>query len=135
MKTLAALLVCTLCFSGLLIADDKTKDISLEGTWKAVKAERNGKPFDRIVGDKLVFKGKSLTIVSKKEEKGTFKLDTSKKPIHIDIMPEDGNEKTVKGIVELKGKTLTICFAQPGNERPTKFESTQGVAKVTLEKE
>ena len=49
-----------------------------------------------------------------------------------DLMPKGGtyDGKTLLGIVKVDGDALTIAFAEPGKERPTKFESAAGSGVV-----
>src|SRR5437879_12841007 len=92
MKKLLAVMVV-----GLLVGADGDKDVgkkggdALKGTWKIVSAERDGKPHDDAVGDKVTFDGTNLAIEGKGEDhKGTYKIDAGKKPKHIDITPAAG---------------------------------------------
>src|SRR5262245_54585921 len=90
----------------------------LEGSWTVVGLEQGGKkePEDKIKGMKCVFSGGDLKVVveGKGEEAGTYTLDPSKKPAHIEATFKD---KTGKGIYQLKGDELKICFAEPGKDR------------------
>jgi uncharacterized protein (TIGR03067 family) len=63
---------------------------------------------------------------------GTFKIDASKSPIALDMMPKGGNYdgKTLLGIVKVEGDVMTIAFAEPGKDRPAKFESAAGSGVV-----
>ncbi len=121
---------------GLVIAADEGKDSAakkerqqLEGSWTMVSMVRNGektegeeaKKFTLVVdGDKYVLKNEDSAI-----GRGTTKIDPSKTPKTIDIMPSEGeNEgKTEQGIYELNGDDYKICFAGPEGRRPTEFES------------
>ena len=52
---------------------------------------------------------------------GTLKaIDSSQKPKHIDL---DVNNQTLKGIYELEGDTLKLCYNLISRERPTEFAS------------
>ncbi len=118
-----------------LLADDATKDAAkLEGTWVIVSAVENGKPLDEIKGDKLTFKDGTLTIKTKeKDEKGTFKLDSSAKPKTIDFT-EEGKDKTIQAIYILDGDVLKICAAhKPGEKRPTEFSAKEGSGQMLIE--
>ena len=62
-------------------------------------------------------------------EKGTFKIDESKKPMTIDITVVEGDDagKTQLGVFELKGTTMTGKLGEPGTTtRPTDFSITEG---------
>ena|SRR5579872_2207648 len=63
---------------------------------------------------------------------GTYQVDTSRKPFHLDVTYKSGNHSwTEKGIYEVKGKTLRIAF-RIGGQRPTSFEETGSAYPVTL---
>jgi uncharacterized protein (TIGR03067 family) len=134
MKTL--LLIAAGLLAAPVPAQDATKDkTNIEGTWEVMSAVREGKPRDDIKGDKLIFKDGKLTIKNmkkKKDENGTYKLDPGKKPKTIDLT-QDGSDKTLKGIYELKGDKLTICVSPPDSERPDKFESLEGGKTMIIE--
>ncbi len=56
-------------------------------------------------------------------EKADFTVDASKKPAHIDIKPAGAPpELVIRGIYEIDGDTLKICFAKKG-DRPTEFRA------------
>lgn len=106
----------------------KQDNKKLQGEWTLLKALRNGKAMDKdLTGVSLEIKGDKLTIHEKKrDELATFKIDASKKPKHIDIIPPEnaGKEMVVKGIYKLEKDELTILFSRGNKERPTKFEES-----------
>jgi uncharacterized protein (TIGR03067 family) len=118
----------------ILATDDTKKEGDLTGTWVVTSAERDGQAADQMKGDKATFEGANMTIQGTNEQKGTFKADSKKKPMTIDITHE--GRPTVEGIYEIKGDELKFCFAMPGSgERPKDFASKQGTMVINLKKE
>jgi uncharacterized protein (TIGR03067 family) len=66
--------------------------------------------------------------------KGTFTLDASKMPKQIDLTLTSGPGRggSLKGIFELKGETLRLCYAAPGKARPSDFSSRPGSGNSLL---
>jgi uncharacterized protein (TIGR03067 family) len=64
--------------------------------------------------------------------KAKFNLDRSKTPMALDVYNIQGaNEgKMQRGICALDGKTLKLCLAMPGQERPDDFTSTAQNART-----
>jgi uncharacterized protein (TIGR03067 family) len=135
---------------GLLVAADKPKkdvdkgEKALAGTWQVNSLEMGGTPNDEAKEYSLTFSGKNF-VVKKGEDvfaKGTFKINTSKKPHHIDMKVSEGVEdvkgKTLVGIYEVTKNDLKITISQFGSdERPTKFETadtTNILTKATKQK-
>jgi uncharacterized protein (TIGR03067 family) len=122
---------------GLLVGADSPNDDAkkvqekLQGTWKAVTAERRGKSKEDDEEHHLIFDGNKFSIKRAGQTmiQGTFKLDPSKKPKEIDMkITEDENGKhqgkTALGIYALDGDTLKWCVAEPGTtERPKEFSA------------
>jgi uncharacterized protein (TIGR03067 family) len=127
---------------GLLIAadDKKADDIKdkLKGTWDVVSMEVGGKKATDtdIKGQTLTFEGDKVTHEQKgKKEPATFKIDASKKPMQLDLMPTEGPEKdkTMKMIVELKDDTLRIAGKMKPDERPAGFDD-KDIMIITLKR-
>jgi len=114
---------------GLTTAAD-SKDPTT-GKWIIESVTRDGKANAAFKGAVRAHADGNYTLTPSKESKapattGTYTLDTTKSPIAIDMKPKGGtyDGKTLLGIVKVDGDTMTICFAEPGKPRPTKFEST-----------
>jgi hypothetical protein len=68
MRWLTAATCCLIFGTGLMLAFAETAEearMKLQGTWTAIKAERDGKAADDLVGHRLSFTGKSFQIQSK----------------------------------------------------------------------
>src|SRR5438874_5302776 len=108
---------------------DKTDEEKIQGTWSIASLERGG--FE--VMEDFVKEAKVVITVDKvkvqaegKEMQVGYKLDPSKKPAHMDIIESSGGKDVVlQGIYALDGDNLKVCFAPPGEKRPTEFV-TQG---------
>jgi uncharacterized protein (TIGR03067 family) len=107
----------------------KEKD-ALQGKWLILSVERDGKSVDTWTDGTRVMEGDNYTMTTKKGDtfKGTFALDPSKTPKAIDFKPSGGQykDKTLRGIYEIDGDMLKVCFAEPDKERPAEFNSKAG---------
>lgn len=132
--------LCCLCAFFLLTttiaAEDDTK--SLQGTWLIESATLAGRDHtEDFAGMKLVLDGDKYTVdFGKNTDKGTFRIDTTKKPRHIDIKSVEGpfKGKTLPGIYELKGDVLVLCLNADGDAklRPAKFEAPEMTRNMML---
>jgi uncharacterized protein (TIGR03067 family) len=112
---------------------------SLEGTWTATKAEREGKAADDVIGHRLSLVGDRFQIRSKDAKSdyaGSFRVDVSAKPAAIDFEHTDGGlrGKAWKGIYALDGDTLIICDNAEDLEkpRPSAFEAKSGSGYILV---
>ena len=123
---------------------DKDKPKS-DGTWIVVTMEQDGvKLPDEAVKKlalKLVITGNKYKVflADKLAEQGTSKVDTTKKPVTVDIDASEGPNKgkTIKAIVDIQGDTMKVCYNLKGTERPKEFTTQKGSghALITYERE
>jgi uncharacterized protein (TIGR03067 family) len=99
--------------------------VTLEGTWTAVSAERNGAPDPGVTGHQLTVAGNTFVIKRGGQTlyAGTVTTDPSRTPAHIDFHHTEGQAKgtTWRGVYALQGDTLTIAdnAADTRKPRPT----------------
>lgn len=79
-----------------------------------------------IIDDKYIVVDADRTL-----RRGTIKIDATRTPKHIDAIPAEGHHagKTDRGIYELGTDLLQICWAPPGQPRPTDFACEPGSKK------
>jgi uncharacterized protein (TIGR03067 family) len=113
--------------------------VALQGTW--VMTSMNERPTAEGSAElSLTFSGANYhqTYAGKVNERGTFKVDTSKKPMTIDLTIVEGGDagKTQLGIFELSGDTLRMHFdAAGGTARPTDMKAKEGTLLVVMKKQ
>jgi uncharacterized protein (TIGR03067 family) len=104
----------------------------LAGEWSMISGTLDGQPLDKnLVGSgRRVVEASEMTVLFGPQvySKAKFTVDRSKSPMAIDYYNTQGSNagKMQPGIYELNGKTLRLCFAAPGRERPGDFASTPG---------
>ena|ERR1700722_13317304 len=138
------LAICTL---GMLLVGDspmgKAADADgkgIKGRWVADQSITCGRKAGKNEETTLVIDGGTVAWTYTKKEGNTatqstitftYKLDPTKKPAEIDLMPTSG---TFEGKVfsssykldDIDGNTLEICRNQPDLKRPTEFVSKEG---------
>lgn len=127
---LLALLCCLLAGCLDSHAADRAGDLAQwQGTWKLVSCTWNGEPQP---GDaQWIVRGDRYNIRldgNTGEDPYTFKLDASQK--RIDVFHHDTPAGTfggrLKGIYELKGNSLKVCYDLTGQEYPSSFDAGPG---------
>lgn len=108
----------------------------LQGKWTLVSGEQDGVSIADADLDRY-----SLTIDGDRHRvcwsnavlEGTHELDATKSPMTIDSIDTAGpfEGMRLRGVFELDGDELTVCFANAGQERPTEF-STQNENAIIL---
>ncbi len=101
---------------------DDTDQQKLQGKWIVETFEYNGSAVERLKDAVREFKdGKySLTPAMGEGIEGSVTLDPDKKPKTIDL---DVNGRILKGIYELDGNKLKMCYNISADERPIEFVS------------
>jgi uncharacterized protein (TIGR03067 family) len=131
-RALCVALFLSLSLPCLSRGDDAKDEAKLvKGTWLPSAAELGGEKFPDEVRKtmKLVMDdGKYTVTVGTNPDKGTVKLDPSKKPKEMDIVGTEGPNKgkTILAIYEKTDDTLRICYDLSGKARPTEFKTTKG---------
>jgi uncharacterized protein (TIGR03067 family) len=124
-----AAVVCTVVV--VCRGDANKKELSeLQGEWNFVAIEEHGvvsSPAE-IKGQKWVIKGNEICAVVPiaGDHKMAFKLNSTKTPKEIDIMPqyEPYKGECTPAIYELESGRLRVCSAEPRRkDRPTDFTS------------
>ena len=109
----------------LLLGDE------LDGTWKPVEIEFGGmkQPEASFSAWRLeLAKGTYALKGAESPDSGTVKVDTTKKPMTMDVTGTDGPNKgkTFPCSYELSGDTLKICYDLSGKKRPEEFRTEKG---------
>lgn len=125
---------------GLLLGggDEATKNDlrALQGTWRTVGVEINGKklegPFD---DDRLTIKDNRFEMKAGKENMvGSLTLNAAKDPKQIDTQISAGANQGQKsiGIYYLAADRLMVCYVVPPNTRPAEFRTADGSSRALV---
>jgi uncharacterized protein (TIGR03067 family) len=104
----------------------------MQGTW--VVTEFNGEAPAAML---IAIKGDKYEVIVNDAvtERGTIKLDATKKPLAMDLMIQEGEDagKLQVGILEVTGDTMKAKLAAPATTtRPTSFTAEEGFVMVSL---
>jgi len=122
------------------ITDDAGKDEAIkkerskyEGTWRVDSLEVDGNKASDDDARKITVINRIdgtwvICIDGSETYRGTSEIDPTKKPKTIDFTPTEGDAAGMKhlGIYEIEENTRRLCFAKPGQERPTEFSAPAG---------
>jgi uncharacterized protein (TIGR03067 family) len=109
-----------------------------QGTWSLVMGDAKAPPGGpkaillTITGDRY-----AQVVDGTVTERGTLKIDTTAKPMTIDLSIQDGADagKLQVGLIELSGATLTLHLGFPGSTtRPTSMAPAPGFLLFTMKK-
>ena len=133
--------------AGVAAAQDPAKTTPLEGTWKFVSWEIEGKkaPESAIKDFRWVFKDhdavwSSGVIPGKKEtheEKYTFAYDPDRTPGWLNLSStNDKGPQLVRGLFEIKDGTMKLCLpsdtTKPNQDRPTAFKADRDSGQMLM---
>ena len=99
MQRLISVMCGLILATGLVLAGagPAAAQATLQGSWTATKAERDGKAAADVVGHRLTFTGDRFEIRSKDGGSvaygGTFQTDQNAKPASIDFVNTEGTDK------------------------------------------
>lgn len=112
---------------------------SLQGWWSEVKPGETA----RLANDRWIIEGKRVSLHrgGKLEVHMAYAIDASGYPKTIDLTPDRGpaKGKVLKGIYELDGNTLKVCYVSPDAAEPDKAErprefGTKGAVMVVFQR-
>lgn len=125
-----------------LAGDQSAKDLKrMEGNWIAEVQQFGGKPIPRADAAKiriqLNIRGENYTVFvdDKQAGHGTMKLDATRRLATIDLNLKDGlnRGKQQFGIYKFDGNDqMKVVFADPGQTRPTGFETRPGTQEMLI---
>ena len=109
-----------------VLADEKKPptDAALRGKWEVTSARFNGSEFTSLKGRVLDFGDEEFTTYDG-EAKGrtlSFTVDPRADPKQIDL-DRGGPDGKALGIYSIGKDELKLCYAEPGADRPARFES------------
>ena len=125
-------IVATLAIAATVVADQSKERAlkALQGTWVITtlngQAAASGSPELALTftDDKY-----HQTLGGQVNERGSVKVDATKKPMTIDLIITEGSDagKTQLGIIEISGETMRANLDTPGAmQRPTDFTAKEG---------
>jgi uncharacterized protein (TIGR03067 family) len=118
------------------VAELDGREDELSGEWQMVSCIRDGYTLEPMLvksGRRIGRGGETITMFGKQVfMRARYTLDATQQPKAIDYNITGGTSKgkTQYGIYEMDGELLRICYAGPGQSRPTDFTSATGAGKT-----
>jgi RNA polymerase sigma factor (sigma-70 family) len=123
------------------VAKDKGDAARIQGTWKIVWLEKEGKK--NVEGDEIkksiwvISANKIVVKLGAEERESIYKIHPARKPKAIDVTPQVGGPEEkgvlVKGVYALDGDTLKICIPLLRHtERPKEVATKAGSGTMML---
>ena len=138
MKHIALMAILLVTLAGLTQASNTLADPT-SGKWIVDSVIRDGKADDDLKGATRIHEGEKYSVTPVAGSKsptvsGLLVVDAKKKPFWIEMKPSAGRykDKTLLGIAKVDEDKLMICFAEPGKDRPTIFDSKEGSGVVLV---
>lgn len=124
---------------GVAAQGGPSKDMaSLQGTWVVTSQDgQASSPADSPVTVVIVADKYSEMRDGQVLERGTFKLDSSKLPIAIDVFITEGDDanNTRLGVIRIENDTVTVKCSAPGaTTRPVDFTPVDGSLVLLLKR-
>src|SRR5262249_23661788 len=126
--------------------DDKKNEVDaaelkkFAGSWTVTGHEHGGAktPAKKLASLALTIDGAKTTFKDGDEVREASKvvaLDPSAKPATLDFEITSGDDKgkVVTAIYKFDGDKLTVCFAEPGKDRPKGFAGQSGTGHTLLQ--
>jgi uncharacterized protein (TIGR03067 family) len=124
-------------------ADKRSDGDKIQGTWKVVSFEVEGKKQDDAKADQIkkarweIKRGEIIVKGRGDDRVSTYKLFPDRKPKAIDVTPQTGGPpeqgKVFRGVYALEGDTLKLCLPTPGNtERPKEVATRAGSGTMMI---
>ncbi len=103
----------------------------LQGKWVVKSFEYNGSEVERLKNAIREFKDGKYSLTPKTGEaiEGAVTFDATQTPKAIDL---DVNGRIIKGIYQLDGDTLTLCYNLASDERPSEFASKPDTSLIKV---
>jgi uncharacterized protein (TIGR03067 family) len=112
---------------------------SLQGRWVVTGGEHNGQPMDSLKGGVMTIAGSGFEIrtASGNQLKGTLRVDTSHRPLQMDMNHADGTRWLA--VYEVDATTLRLNYvdARGKDPRPAAFTTSEATEEsiVTLRRD